>query len=174
MAATEDHNAPDWGEAGGRGRPDRPWLPSDSTPRFRRSAGRAVQGLTLGLRSRRQAWGSNPEGDGDANDTRQDEATMTRLLDALRRLVGSTPPACAHLDQVRDVQPRTVGCEECLAIGGSWVELRLCLGCGHVGCCDLSPNRHARAHYTETGHAIIRANMPGYTWTWCWIDEIKV
>lgn len=99
---------------------------------------------------------------------------MTRLIDTLRRLASPTPPACSHLDQARAVEPRTDGCEACLATGGTWVELRLCLACGHVGCCDLSPNRHARAHFAETGHAIIRANVPGLTWTWCWIDEIKV
>jgi uncharacterized UBP type Zn finger protein len=99
---------------------------------------------------------------------------MTRLKETLRRLVRPTSPACSHLDQARRVQPRTAGCEECLEIGGQWVELRLCLSCGRVGCCDLSPNRHARAHFAETGHAIIRANVPGYTWTWCWVDQIKV
>jgi uncharacterized UBP type Zn finger protein len=99
---------------------------------------------------------------------------MTRFIDTLRRLVGPSPPVCSHLDQARDVEPRTDGCEECLAIGGTWVELRLCLACGHVGCCDLSPNRHARAHFAESGHAIIRAKVPGYTWSWCWIDETKV
>jgi hypothetical protein len=99
---------------------------------------------------------------------------MTRLVDTFRRLVGPRPPACTHLDQIRDAAPRTDGCEECLATGGKWVELRLCLTCGHVGCCDLSPNRHARAHYGVTGHPIIRAKVPGHTWTWCWIDEIKV
>jgi uncharacterized UBP type Zn finger protein len=99
---------------------------------------------------------------------------VTRFIDTLRRLVGPTPPVCSHLDQARDVEPRTDGCEECLAIDGKWVELRLCLACGHVGCCDLSPNRHARAHFAESGHAIIRAKVPGYTWSWCWIDETKV
>jgi hypothetical protein len=99
---------------------------------------------------------------------------MSRFTDALRRRVGPAAPACTHLDQIRDVGPPSKGCEECLAIGGTWVELRQCLTCGHVGCCDLSPNRHARAHFAATGHPIMRANVPGYTWTWCWIDETKV
>ena len=97
-----------------------------------------------------------------------------RLVGRLRKRGGPAAPACSHLDQVRDVEPRTIGCEECLAIGGSWVELRLCLSCGHVGCCDLSPDRHTRRHFAETDHPIIRADLPGYTWTWCWVDEIKV
>ncbi|MBF8289385.1 MAG: hypothetical protein HW391_353 [Chloroflexi bacterium] len=91
-----------------------------------------------------------------------------------KRLLGRKAPPCAHLNQIRDVQPRTAGCEECLAIGGIWVELRTCLSCGHVGCCDNSPNRHARAHFGTTSHPIMRATVPGYTWTWCWIDEVKV
>lgn len=95
--------------------------------------------------------------------------------DRFKRLIGSgSPPACSHLDQILDVGPRTDGCEECLATGGKWVELRLCLNCGHVGCCDLSPNRHARAHFAETAHPIIRAKVPGHTCTWCWVDEIKI
>lgn len=102
------------------------------------------------------------------------DGSMTRLGGALRRLAGRRPPGCSHLDQILDVPAKTNGCEECLEIGGKWVELRLCLSCGHVGCCDLSPNQHARAHFGETGHPIIRAKVPGHTWTWCWIDEIKV
>jgi uncharacterized UBP type Zn finger protein len=96
------------------------------------------------------------------------------MMKSLRRLIGPTQPTCSHLDQVRPVEPRTDGCEECLAMDGRWVELRLCLSCGHVGCCDLSPNRHARAHFTETGHPIMQARVPGHTWAWCWVDEIKV
>ncbi|HLA15661.1 MAG TPA: UBP-type zinc finger domain-containing protein [Candidatus Limnocylindrales bacterium] len=99
---------------------------------------------------------------------------MSRLGDALRTLTGQGGPSCSHLDQARNVEPRSDGCEECLATGSQWVHLRLCLACGHVGCCDQSPNRHARAHFTETGHAIIRSHEPDDTWAWCWIDEIEV
>ena len=76
--------------------------------------------------------------------------------------------------QTRDVEPRTEGCEECLASGLRWVHLRLCLKCGHVGCCDASEGRHAFHHYEETGHPIVRSHEPGETWGWCWIDEIQV
>ncbi len=95
------------------------------------------------------------------------------LRSALSRL-GQGPPACSHLDQARNVEPRTAGCEACLADGGTWVHLRLCLACGQVGCCDQSPGRHAFRHFESTGHPIIRSHEPGETWAWCWIDEIEV
>jgi len=79
---------------------------------------------------------------------------------------------CTHLDQVRDVQPSTLeGCEDCLAIGARWVHLRMCLSCGHVACCDSSPNRHASRHHTTTGHPIMRSFEPGEEWGWCFVDE---
>jgi len=78
---------------------------------------------------------------------------------------------CSHLGTVRDVTPSAAGCEDCLRIGGQWVHLRLCLECGHVGCCDNSPNRHATTHFEATGHPVIRSFEPGEDWTWCYIDE---
>jgi len=82
---------------------------------------------------------------------------------------------CAHLGQVRDVQPRTPdGCEECLKTGGRWVELRLCLTCGHVGCCDNSPGKHATAHFRRVHHPIIRSFQPGEDWAWCYVDEVML
>jgi hypothetical protein len=68
----------------------------------------------------------------------------------------------------------TAGCEECLASGGTWHHLRLCATCGHVGCCDRSPGRHAFHHYESTGHAIIRSFEPGEDWGWCWIDDVDL
>lgn len=80
--------------------------------------------------------------------------------------------SCTHLDQVRAVEPRTPdGCEECLRTGDRWVHLRLCLTCGHVGCCDSSPNRHATKHHRSTGHPIIRSFEPDESWSWCYVDE---
>ena len=80
---------------------------------------------------------------------------------------------CTHLDQIRDVQPGTPdGCEECLATGGRWVHLRECLTCGHIGCCDSSPGRHASRHYAGTGHPIARSFEPGEEWAWCFADEV--
>jgi uncharacterized UBP type Zn finger protein len=83
--------------------------------------------------------------------------------------------ACTHLDQIRDVKPRTPdGCEECLAIGSTWVHLRLCLTCGHVGCCDNSPNQHATKHFHKVHHPIIRSFEPGENWAWCYVDELEM
>jgi uncharacterized UBP type Zn finger protein len=81
-------------------------------------------------------------------------------------------PTCSHLAQIRDVAPATQGCAECLARGDQWVHLRLCLSCGHVGCCDSSPNKHATKHFHATGHPVIKSLEPGEDWGWCYIDEI--
>ena len=79
---------------------------------------------------------------------------------------------CQHMDQVRDVTPNTPeGCEECLQMGDTWVHLRLCLICGHVGCCNNSKNKHASKHFASTGHPIIRSFEPGENWMWCYEDE---
>lgn len=80
---------------------------------------------------------------------------------------------CTHLTQVNDVSPKTPeGCEECLAMGSDWVHLRLCLICGHVGCCDNSPNKHATKHFHRTEHPVIRSFEPGEDWGWCYVDQI--
>jgi hypothetical protein len=81
---------------------------------------------------------------------------------------------CTHLDHVRVTElPEAVdGCEDCLASGGKWVHLRICLECGHVGCCDSSPGRHASAHAGATSHPIIRSLEPGEEWSWCFADEV--
>jgi uncharacterized UBP type Zn finger protein len=79
---------------------------------------------------------------------------------------------CEHLDQIQDVTPGAEGCEDCLRSGGRWLHLRLCLTCGHVGCCDSSPNKHATKHYHETKHPLIRSFEPGEEWVWCYADEL--
>ena len=80
---------------------------------------------------------------------------------------------CTHPDDVRDIAPLTPdGCAECLAAGQKeWFHLRLCLTCGHVGCCDSSPGKHASAHFRETGHPIVRSFQPGEMWRWCFEHE---
>ncbi len=80
---------------------------------------------------------------------------------------------CTHLDSVavRELPDSVAGCEECLAAGGKWVHLRICLSCGHVGCCDSSPGRHATAHATSQEHPLIRSLEPGEEWSWCYVDE---
>ncbi len=79
---------------------------------------------------------------------------------------------CTHLDQIRDVVPRTTGCEECLQTGDRWVHLRLCLVCGHVGCCDSSKNKHATKHFHATHHPIMRSAEPREAWGWCYVDQV--
>jgi len=78
--------------------------------------------------------------------------------------------SCSHVGQIQDVTPSAKGCEDCLKIGDSWVHLRLCLICGHVGCCDDSKNKHAAGHFHATGHPIIRSLEPGEDWLWCYVD----
>src|SRR5262249_46256644 len=82
---------------------------------------------------------------------------------------------CEHLYDLTAADfppPRTPGaCEECLKEGTHWVELRECQACGHVGCCDSSPGKHATKHFQETGHPVMRSVMPGDTWTWCYLHE---
>ncbi len=82
---------------------------------------------------------------------------------------------CTHLDQIRDVTPNTPdGCEECLALGDTWVHLRLCMTCGHVGCCDSSKNKHASKHAHATGHPIMKSMERGENWMWCFVDEVVI
>jgi uncharacterized UBP type Zn finger protein len=85
-------------------------------------------------------------------------------------------PTCTHLDDVhlRELPESVEGCEACLAIGGKWLHLRICLECGKVGCCDDSPNRHARAHAHDSAHPIIRSLEPGETWSWCFVDQLAL
>ncbi len=78
---------------------------------------------------------------------------------------------CSHVNDLQSVVPRTNGCEECLRKGDKWVHLRLCMKCGHVGCCDSSPNKHASKHHHATGHPIVRSLEPGESWGWCYVDK---
>ena len=86
------------------------------------------------------------------------------------------PAECTHLDSVEvlDLPDPIDGCEECLKLGTRWVHLRMCTSCGHIGCCDNSPERHATGHYNETRHPIIRSAEPGETWSWCYPDELMM
>jgi uncharacterized UBP type Zn finger protein len=83
---------------------------------------------------------------------------------------------CAHATQVRvqQVQRPAAGCKACLAIGGTWLHLRVCLTCGEVGCCDSSPNRHATRHFRATGHPIMTSAEPDETWVWCFVDQVEL
>lgn len=84
--------------------------------------------------------------------------------------------ACTHFDStdVLELPDPLLGCEECLKTGDRWHHLRMCLTCGKVGCCDSSPNRHARRHYREDGHPVARSAEPGEDWAWCFVDEVTL
>ena len=88
--------------------------------------------------------------------------------------LATTSTACGHLAQAHPVKPTSGGCEECLRIGSTWVHLRICMICGHVGCCDSSPHRHATAHYHASGHPIMRSGEPEETWGWCYVDQVEL
>jgi uncharacterized UBP type Zn finger protein len=89
--------------------------------------------------------------------------------------MSAAPATCAHIQSAGDHRPNTPdGCEECLAAGDSWVQLRLCLECGHVGCCDSSKNKHATKHYRSTTHPVIRSFQPDEEWRYCYPDDLFV
>ncbi|MEP7020998.1 MAG: Na+/H+ antiporter [Pseudonocardiales bacterium] len=109
-----------------------------------------------------------------------EEAMLDRIEDAAARLddelVTSHHRAgdCEHLREApRVAEPSTLnGCEECVRDGTRWVHLRLCLACGHVGCCDSSVGKHAAGHFAETGHPVMRSFEPGEAWRWCFADDL--
>ena len=79
---------------------------------------------------------------------------------------------CPHVKEIRKVKPSGQGCKECLEMGDTWVHLRECLICGHVGCCDSSKNKLATKHFHQTKHPIMRSFEPGENWRWCYVDEV--
>lgn len=109
---------------------------------------------------------------------------MARLIDTIQeRLVKAyirkhydvtDEVTCTHRDLIQEVTPSAKGCEECLAVGDKWVHLRICLICGHVGCCDNSKNKHASQHFHTSGHPLIKSFEPFEHWIWCYIDKTFV
>jgi uncharacterized UBP type Zn finger protein len=82
--------------------------------------------------------------------------------------------ACEHIRKAGNPPAKTPnGCEECLKTGSKWVQLRRCLSCGHVGCCDSSPGKHATGHYHSTQHPVMQSFEPGDSWKWCYVDEVQ-
>lgn len=81
---------------------------------------------------------------------------------------------CGHLNSVRVVDTDIDYCEECVKLGDKWVHLRMCLTCGHVGCCDSSKNKHARRHFRSSGDPLVRSIQPGENWVWCYVDDTMV
>lgn len=83
------------------------------------------------------------------------------------------PNVCTHQNQIKDVHPKDVTvCEDCVKTGDNWVRLRMCLVCGHVGCCDNSKNRHATKHFEATGHPVMKSVSPGEEFKWCYVDKM--
>jgi len=80
--------------------------------------------------------------------------------------------ACGHFPKMKITGTETKVCEDCIKTGDTWVHLRLCTECGHVGCCDSSKNKHATKHFHHTKHPVIRSIEPGESWTWCYVDEV--
>ena len=81
---------------------------------------------------------------------------------------------CTHLNEVKVTRSNKHVCEDCVKLGDTWVHLRLCLSCGHVGCCDSSKNKHATKHFLKTEHPLIKSNEPGENWVWCYLDQAMV
>lgn len=84
-----------------------------------------------------------------------------------------TAQRCGHLKQIKIETTKKHECEDCVKIGDTWVHLRLCLICGHVGCCDSSKNKHATKHFHATSHPLVRSIEPGERWIWCYVDEVS-
>jgi uncharacterized UBP type Zn finger protein len=78
---------------------------------------------------------------------------------------------CEHVSAIQKVPPASKGCEDCLLLGAAWTELRVCLTCGHVGCCEDSEHAHALSHFNATGHPMIAPLSRGETWGWCYIHR---
>jgi uncharacterized UBP type Zn finger protein len=85
---------------------------------------------------------------------------------------GTVAKKCAHTDQAKILETGKRECEDCIKTGDTWVHLRMCLTCGHVGCCDSSKNKHATRHHHETGHPLVRSIEPGENWVWCYVDQV--
>ena len=104
-----------------------------------------------------------------------DKTGRINIATRIQKMIAQGDPdtqKCSHLNAIQDVTPSAEGCEKCLQSGDTWVNLRLCLTCGHVGCCDNSKNKHASKHYRETHHPIIVSFEAGEDWLWCYPDEI--
>ena len=102
---------------------------------------------------------------------------MKKITDTVRQLLGSKEEQqdlCEHVALIQDVEPSSEGCGKCIEMGDTWVHLRICLICGHVGCCDNSKNRHATKHYYETEHPLIMSFEPNEDWVWCYVDRKRV
>jgi len=106
---------------------------------------------------------------------RPDKTGTMRVIDRVAKQIEKgriEPEDCSHIDKIQDVVQSSNGCEECLKMGDHWIHLRICLTCGHVGCCDQSKNKHASRHSNEKGHPMIASFEPKEEWIWCFVDEV--
>src|SRR5438270_9380370 len=118
------------------------------------------------------SWGNPSEGPWACSNSERSKHRIYASAEAPQNQKSTM--ACKHVKEIKKVTSSAEGCEDCLKIGGKWVHLRLCLSCGHVGCCDSSPNRHATKHCHGTKHPIMKSFEPGEDWRWCYVDEIEV
>ncbi len=81
-------------------------------------------------------------------------------------------PTCSHLNSIKVTSTNIDVCEDCLKLGDSWIHLRMCVTCGHVGCCDSSKNKHAKKHFAAIGHPLVRSIEYGENWLWCYADQV--
>ena len=86
--------------------------------------------------------------------------------------LGGNMNVCEHLKDAKDFEPSKHVCDECVKMGDTWVHLRICLDCGHVGCCDSSKNKHATKHFHRSHHPMMRSIEPGESWGWCYVDQV--
>jgi CPA2 family monovalent cation:H+ antiporter-2 len=100
---------------------------------------------------------------------------IRKKLDQVANMDSAKKKGCVHFDQIVEVTPDAVDvCPQCVELGDTWVNLRLCMICGQVGCCDDSINTHARKHSQESGHPVIMSHMPNEDWLWCYPDEVLI
>ena len=87
-------------------------------------------------------------------------------------VVPQKPMTCSHVDRIRNVHPSGPGCDGCILVRDAWLQLRMCMECGYVGCCDSSTNKHALQHFRATQHPIARSIEAGEEWGWCYVDQL--
>ncbi|MCH7587866.1 MAG: UBP-type zinc finger domain-containing protein [Chloroflexi bacterium] len=103
------------------------------------------------------------------------KAIIRSKVNQAPKLDASVKKGCVHFDLIQEIEPSSDNaCEQCVTLGDSWVNLRLCMTCGQVGCCDDSKNRHARKHYQEADHPVIMSFQPREDWLWCYADDVLV
>jgi len=108
---------------------------------------------------------------------KEDESGKVRLISIVHEGFNNESlnlKGCDHFLEIQDVFPSAKGCEDCLKMGDTWVNLRLCLTCGYVGCCDASKNKHATKHFHSSTHPVIVSYQPNERWLWCYVDQKQI